>query len=324
MRPSRPDNPPRPVDLGWLFLLPGIALIAAGVLIAAEDDLYEALFRRDQALAIETRHAERVKRYEAYLEAVKRRDPTVVRSLTLGQLNAAPTDLREVLVPGLPVYDSSQVFASLEPPESPTAHRQRTDSVLARWATNDSSRVWLLASGALCIFVGLLPPVSRSRRALLEDTLEPDAKEFEGEFDPETEDDQEVEEELTEPEDADEAGALRQEEEDPEAEDVAGVTEKATDDDLEDTGDEDGEDAEADDDSDDEDAAADAADAADELDDPEFEEDQEDEADEPESADESESDEQDDSGSGTLWGAADEVTPDSPPDAGGGPRSGLR
>jgi hypothetical protein len=66
---------------------------------------------------------------------------------------------------GLPVYDSTEVFASLEPPEATPAHRERVDSVLARWATDDSSRVWLLASGALCVFVGLLPPVSRRRGA---------------------------------------------------------------------------------------------------------------------------------------------------------------
>lgn len=164
---SGPTAPRAGVDLGWLFLLPGIVLIASAVLIAAEDDLYQARFQRDQAIAIEGRHAQRVERYQAYLEAVRRRDPTVVRSLVAGQLNSAPTDMIEERLAGLPVYDSNEVFASLEPPEAVPAQRERTNSVLARWATDDSSRVWLLASGALCVFVGLLPPISPRRPALL-------------------------------------------------------------------------------------------------------------------------------------------------------------
>lgn len=162
MRPRRGDST-RPLDLGWLFLLPGIALLAAGVLIAAEDDVYEARFHRDQALAIERRHAERVDRYRTYLEALQRQDPTVVRSLVVSQLNAAPTDLVEERVPGAPVYDATEVFSALEPDPAEPAQRIRVDSVLARWATRNESRMWLLASGALCVFVGLLPPASRRR-----------------------------------------------------------------------------------------------------------------------------------------------------------------
>ncbi len=168
------------MDLGWLFLLPGIVLIAAAVLIAAEDDLYEAKFRRDGALAIEARHAERVERYAAYLDAVKRRDPTVMRSLVVGQLNSEFTDLVEARLPGVPVYDSTEVFASLEPPDPALAHRERVDSVLARWATDNGSRVWLLASGALCVFVGLLPPVNRrGGTAVLEEEAQADGEDAE-------------------------------------------------------------------------------------------------------------------------------------------------
>jgi hypothetical protein len=136
-------------------------LVAAAVLIAAEDDLYAARFQRDGALAIERRHAQRVERYEAYFQAVQRRDPTVVRSLLAGQLRESPTDLVEEHLPGVPVFDPGPVFASLEPPEAEVPSRVRVDSVLARWATDDTSRVWLMASGAMCVFVGLLPPVRR-------------------------------------------------------------------------------------------------------------------------------------------------------------------
>lgn len=230
MRPRRVHNP---ADLGWLYLIPGIILVAAAVLIAAEDDLHEARFRRDEALAIERRHAERVNRYEAYARAVQRRDATVVRALVVGQLNATPTDLVEEHIPGLPVFDPAEIFASLEPPAAEPAHRVRTNSVLARWATDDSSRIWMLASGALCTFVGLLPPATRRRddQSRWTDDADPDAAtdiEADESDDPETDGDEqtedgdpepalEIEDEDTDPTDDTEAADTTEvEQEDPE------------------------------------------------------------------------------------------------------------
>ena len=247
----------------------------------------------DQALAIERRHAERVDHYRAYLAALERENPAVVRSLVVGQLNKTLVDAVDARVPGTPVYDSTDVFASLEPGEAEAVERVRIDSVLSRWAPDDSKRVWLLASGALCVFVGLLPPVSRraeAGRATRSIPLdEPDA-EFDGIEDGDAEDAGEEWDQAEAADDAEEES--EQDEED--AEDDAGDED---DEEWEGEGsdDEDDEDEEDEDEEDWEDEDSDEDEAGDEEEDEgeEEEEEEEEESDDDGEEDDSEDDDED-------------------------------
>ncbi len=153
-----------PFDAGWLFLLPGLALLSATVLIPAYNDLMDARWSRDRAAAIEQNRLDRLNRYGVYLDALEREDPSVVKSLAASQLNMVP----ESFEPLAPMRDPSNipatVFPLLEPDPSvvPNVPPAREQSRLEVWSTSDRTRVWLIAAGGLCVLVGLLPTAVRS------------------------------------------------------------------------------------------------------------------------------------------------------------------
>lgn len=51
----------------------------------------------------------------------------------------------------------ASVFPALEPPPVVLPVQTKVDSTLRKLATTDATRVWLLAGGALCMLLGLLP-----------------------------------------------------------------------------------------------------------------------------------------------------------------------
>lgn len=151
------------LDPGWLFLLAGIALLSATVLLPAQQDLEDVRFYLRRAQTAEQHRLARMENYTRYLGDLQRGDEVTVRSLAAMQLNQAPQGT-ELLVPSgeLPQRTAS-VFANLEPPplvlpEKPVRDR----SILEQWATDNRARLWLMAAGALCLLIGLLPP-SRPR-----------------------------------------------------------------------------------------------------------------------------------------------------------------
>lgn len=155
-------------DPGWLFLLAGLATLSATALIPAHDDLARAEVQRDRALAIEARAAERLARYSEYLDALHRGDRSVALSLAATQLNLAPRDRRvlELSPAGWDpsVFDAS-VFGDLEPAPTPLPEANLPETALRRLATDERARLWLIAGGAMCVLVGLLPVGVRRERA---------------------------------------------------------------------------------------------------------------------------------------------------------------
>ncbi|MBL9032922.1 MAG: hypothetical protein JNM80_14595 [Phycisphaerae bacterium] len=145
------------LDPGWLYLLAGLALLGATVLIPALEELAQVRHERDRALALERHRLARLERYEGYAEAVRREDPSLVIALAAAQLNQIP-DNRTLVIEPLDQARGATVFAGLEPPPLVLPDRPRVDSILQRWTTSDSARPWLIAAGAVCLLVGLLPP----------------------------------------------------------------------------------------------------------------------------------------------------------------------
>ena len=154
-------------DPGWLYLAAGLGLVISTVLIPAFDDLAEARWQRDRALAIERHRATRLDHYETYLAALDRADPALVESLAMTQLGLPPPGRSVIDVRAERTADgqlpSASVFRALEPPPLTLPKRARVGSRLEAWTTNDHTRVWLLIGGGACILFGLLPPVSRRR-----------------------------------------------------------------------------------------------------------------------------------------------------------------
>lgn len=166
---AQSDEPPQAddrtplfrIDPGWLFLLAGAAVIAVTVLIPAVDDLSEAKWHRDRARAVEQYRSQRLGNYSLYLDALSRREPTLVMSLAATQLNLAPADklpMLDLSERGLP---DATVWAGLEPELAKVPSPPRPNSMLQRWATNEGIRPWLLAGGAFCLLLGLLPASRR-------------------------------------------------------------------------------------------------------------------------------------------------------------------
>lgn len=170
-----PTTERRPsVDAGWLFLIAGVAVIGAVVLIPAADDLAEAKWKRDRAALVEGHRQDRLDNYGEYLGAVERGEPSLVRSLAAVQLNQIPADRKPVAgltddpasgrVGNTPGTADASVFPALEPPDLKVQPRVRPDSALSKLIENERTRTWLIAGGAVCILIGLLPPARRLGR----------------------------------------------------------------------------------------------------------------------------------------------------------------
>ncbi len=143
-------------------------ILGAAVLIPAAEALDEARYARDCALASERFRLDRLGRYEAFIAALDEQQPALMEHLRAIQLNQYPEGMRPLGEltedPGLA---SASIFARLEPtapaamPAEP-AHRARR-SRLAGLSTGQPSRLWMLAGGAVCVLIGVLPPASNPR-----------------------------------------------------------------------------------------------------------------------------------------------------------------
>lgn len=153
-----------PLDPGWLFLLAGATLCAVTALIPAFDQLAEAELARDRARVAERFHLSRLQNYASYRDALWRADPGLTLSLASQQLNLVPEGRDILPVPGETAPENLSPFPALEPDAPPTLYRVVPDTVLQRWTTDDRKRLWLLAAGAFCILLGLLPPTIQRPR----------------------------------------------------------------------------------------------------------------------------------------------------------------
>ena len=152
-----------PFDPGWLFLLAGLVLLAAAVLIPAQQDLADARWRRDAALAHEHNRLDRLDRYQAYLAAVETNDPQLVASLATSQLGLVPKGGQPVDSAASPNMLDASVFRQLEPGAVVVSAPPTARSVLARLVSSRETRLWVIGFAAVCVLVGTLPHVASVR-----------------------------------------------------------------------------------------------------------------------------------------------------------------
>lgn len=149
------------LDPGWLFLLPGLAILAATVMIPAGNDLDEARLAREKALVAEAHSAKRLENYTTYLDALRRGDEPLALALAATHLNLAPEGRTVLAMPD--ERSDANPFPALEPGPPPQVTLLIPDTVLQRWTNDDRTRLWLTAGGAMCVLIGLLPPTTRRR-----------------------------------------------------------------------------------------------------------------------------------------------------------------
>lgn len=179
-------------DSGWLYVISGLGMLAAVILVPAADDLNALKEQEAQLKARLDLQNTRLARYSQFKAAIDRKDPVVVRRLVAAQLNLGDPKRTPVLVRLTP--NRGNVFSWIEPHEAGKDMVRPTESLLAQ-SDDDSTptsvqvvshtyhypakerqtllrkllskqgiRPWLLAGSAFCLFIGLLPPVRNTAK----------------------------------------------------------------------------------------------------------------------------------------------------------------
>jgi hypothetical protein len=142
------------IDPGWPFVIAGLLLLVAGVLIPAQRDLHE--LRNSLAIhkAVEDRTVRQLAAYDRFLTDLDAAEPQLVNRLAASQLNLMPKDERSMLL--VPTLNSTVTdwIEDSEPMVMPTTSAY-PDTLLSRLATGPR-RLWVLAAGAFLVFVGLM------------------------------------------------------------------------------------------------------------------------------------------------------------------------
>jgi hypothetical protein len=142
------------IDPGWLFTLAGLAVMVSAALLPAELDLHGL---RQQRASIEAREAwnrQRLQAYDRFLSDLDRADPSLLRRLAASQLNLMPKGERPLLMAtSIEHTVSDWIDATVPPFEFKPA--PAPDTLLARLAEGPR-RLWLMAGGAMSVFLGLV------------------------------------------------------------------------------------------------------------------------------------------------------------------------
>ena len=150
-------------DPGWLFVIAGVALCSAGILIPAQDDLDALRGQLDRLEERKATSAARIAAYEQFLRELERREPRLVRRLAASQLNMLPANVKPVLLSSSrhsTVMDWIHAGVAV----APVSHAAPPKTALSR-LTGGPHRLWVLAAGITVIFVGLLLEPGAARAA---------------------------------------------------------------------------------------------------------------------------------------------------------------
>jgi ABC-type sugar transport system permease subunit len=144
------------LDAGWLFLVPGLVLIAMTVLLPALEDLEKARFYQQRLALLEQHRLMRLQNYTDYLKLIQQGDESTILSLAAVQLNKAPEGKALLLPAGELASRSADVFARLEPPPMVLPEWRKNRSTMENLAHDSESRVWVMLVGATLVLLGLL------------------------------------------------------------------------------------------------------------------------------------------------------------------------
>jgi hypothetical protein len=155
------------IDSGWLYLLSGLGLLAVVVLLPAQDAMEDLRWQEQRLHAGVKREQERVQRYGEFIRAVDLEEPIVVERLVNANLSLGDPNREPVLMRVSP--NRGDVFSWIEPEQVHLEQPTRPSTLLRRLLARPGLRPWLLAGSALCIFIGLLPPVWKAEDEQFDD-----------------------------------------------------------------------------------------------------------------------------------------------------------
>lgn len=161
------------LDPGWPFVLAGLALLVAAILIPAQRELHELRVEARKAEVQENRTYARLMAYDRFLSDLRAGDPQLVRRLAIAQLNLVPIGEESLLLtPGMNQTVAQWIDESVPPLDEAIARIDAEtpaypDTLLARFALGPN-RLWLIAGSVFLLFVGLLLSPDGNRAAVVE------------------------------------------------------------------------------------------------------------------------------------------------------------
>lgn len=166
------------LDPGWPFVLAGLALLVAAILIPAQRELHELRVEARKAEVQENRTYARLMAYDRFLSDLRAGDAHLVRRLAIAQLNLVPTGEESLLLtPGMNQTVAQWIDESVPPLDEAIARIDAEtpafpDTLLARFALGPN-RLWLIAGAVFLLFVGLLLSPEGNRAAVVEPKSRP-------------------------------------------------------------------------------------------------------------------------------------------------------
>jgi hypothetical protein len=148
------------IGAGWLYVLAGLGLCAAGMLVPARADLEDLRRQRDRLAGEKAIAEERVAAYESFLRLLEADDPALIRRLAAAQLNLVPEGETPVLMAASRTATVTDWIDGNVRAE-PAAAAPPRDTLLSR-LVGGPGRLWVLAAGVVVVFVGLLLDDGRS------------------------------------------------------------------------------------------------------------------------------------------------------------------
>lgn len=141
-------------DPGWPFVVAGLLLLAAGILIPGHRELLELRGELVRQETVEQVTFEQLRAYDEFLAGVRESDPEVIRRLAMAHLNKIPAGEESLLLtPGMNQTVGEWVQSSI--PDRTVVVPPYPDTVLARWALGPG-RLWMIGMAVTLLFVGFV------------------------------------------------------------------------------------------------------------------------------------------------------------------------
>jgi hypothetical protein len=141
-------------DPGWPYVIAGLGLLVAAVLIPAQRELHRLENSVELHQALERQAVRQLGAYDRFLADLDHGEPQLVKRLAASQLNLMPEGHSALMLQPSANETVTDWIMQSEPAELPVAEPY-PDTLLTRLATGPR-RLWVLACGVFLVFIGLL------------------------------------------------------------------------------------------------------------------------------------------------------------------------
>ncbi len=160
------------IDAGWLFVIAGLAVCGAALLVPAQQDLDVARTQQAQLKVHSMASTRQLVAYDTVLRGLLDRDPLLMRRLAANHLNLLPEGETPILLDPAGAEGSFDQWVQDATRVEIEPDSVASDTLLAR-ISSGPYRLLVIAGGILCLFVGTLYQ-NGSEKSPVGDQVEPD------------------------------------------------------------------------------------------------------------------------------------------------------